>query len=231
MSVSSSGSDVSLNPAFTVGQQIVEAVRRHSGAGRRAAREIALDMLGQVGIPDPPRRLSAYPHEMSGGMCQRVMIAMALSCSPKLLIADEPTTALDVTVQAQIIELLRELRERTTMSVLLVTHDLGLVAELCDRVVVMYAGQVIEEGSVGEIFHRPKHPYTDALVRAAPRLGARELVSIPGSVPLAGRFPSGCRFAPRCALADDRCRVEAVKFEATSATHGVRCLRSAEVGR
>lgn len=221
----------SLNPAFTVGQQIAEAVRRHRGSGRREARAVALEMLGRVGIPDPRRRLDAYPHEMSGGMCQRVMIAMALSCSPKLLIADEPTTALDVTVQAQIIELLRELREHTTMSVLLVTHDLGLVAELCDRVVVMYAGQVIEHGSVEEIFHRSEHPYTSALVQAAPRLGASRLASIPGSVPLAGQFPAGCRFAPRCPLADDRCRAEQVAFETTSFTHGVRCLRRGEVVR
>lgn len=190
----------SLNPVYTIGDQIVEAVMLHQHVNTKQAYEIAEQSLRDVGISDPGRRLHEYPHQMSGGMRQRVMIAMALSCKPKLLIADEPTTALDVTIQAQILELLRKLQRETGMAILLITHDLGVVAENADVVAVMYASRVVEFAAVEEIFDRPQHPYTQGLLRSVPRLGAPEgrLESIPGAVPNPARFPAGCKFHPRC---------------------------------
>ena len=190
----------SLNPVFTIGDQIVEAVMLHQRVNTRQAYEIAEQAMRDVGIADPARRLHEYPHQMSGGMRQRVMIAMALSCRPKLLIADEPTTALDVTIQAQILELLRKLQRETGMSILLITHDLGVVAENADVVVVMYASRVVEVATVEALFDRPQHPYTEALFRSIPKLGARaqRLETIPGTVPNPAKFPAGCKFHPRC---------------------------------
>jgi oligopeptide/dipeptide ABC transporter ATP-binding protein len=190
----------SLNPVYTIGDQIVEAVTLHQHVNTRQAYEIAEQALRDVGISDPARRLHEYPHQMSGGMRQRVMIAMALSCKPKLLIADEPTTALDVTIQAQILELLRKLQRETGMAMLLITHDLGVVAENADVVAVMYASRVVEFATVEQIFDRPQHPYTRGLLDSVPKLGAHatRLVSIPGQVPNPARFPTGCKFHPRC---------------------------------
>ena len=202
----------SLNPVHTVGDQIIEAIRLHRRMSARQARERAIELLELVGIPSPERRVDAFPHQMSGGMRQRVMIAMALACEPKLLIADEPTTALDVTIQAQILELLRQLRDRLAMAVILITHDLGVVAEMCDDVAVMYAGQVVERGSVEAVFRSPQHPYTEALLRSIPLLGmtkAEPLNVIPGMVPSALQWPVGCRFAARCSYASDHCHREA----------------------
>jgi oligopeptide/dipeptide ABC transporter ATP-binding protein len=201
----------SLNPVYSAGNQITEAIRLHRRIGAQQARERAIELLELVGIPSPEQRFSAYPHQMSGGMRQRVMIAMALACEPRLLIADEPTTALDVTIQAQILELLRELRERLGMSIILITHDLGVVAEMCDDVAVMYAGRVVERGPVNAIFRNPQHPYTEALLRSIPLLGMTQAVPlnvIPGKVPSALHWPPGCRFAARCDYADERCRRE-----------------------
>src|SRR3954453_22681491 len=190
----------SLNPVYTVGDQIVEAVTLHQRVGRREAYRVAEQSLKDVGIADPGRRLGAYPHEMSGGMRQRVMIAMALSCQPKLLIADEPTTALDVTIQAQILELLRRLQRERGMAIMLITHDLGVVAENADAVAVMYASRVAEYATVEELFDSPLHPYTEGLFRSIPKLNedAERLDTIPGTVPNPARFPSGCKFHPRC---------------------------------
>jgi oligopeptide/dipeptide ABC transporter ATP-binding protein len=190
----------SLNPVFTIGAQIVEALRLHRGMNKKEARAEAIESLRIVGIPNPEERVDSYPHQLSGGQRQRVMIAMALSCQPDLLIADEPTTALDVTIQAQILDLLAELRQRLGMAVILITHDLGVVAEVCDRVVVMYAGQVVESGTVEQIFNDPHHPYTEGLLRAIPRLGqdTERLAVIPGVVPPPTAWPSGCRFRTRC---------------------------------
>jgi oligopeptide/dipeptide ABC transporter ATP-binding protein len=192
----------SLNPVYTIGDQIVEAVMLHQHVSTKQAYEIAGKAMEDVGISDPKRRLFEYPHQMSGGMRQRVMIAMALSCKPRLLIADEPTTALDVTIQAQILELLRKLQRETGMALLLITHDLGVVAENADVVAVMYASRVVEFATVEEIFDHPKHPYTQGLLRSVPRLGAPagRLQTIPGMVPNPARFPSGCKFHPRCPL-------------------------------
>src|SRR5437867_663683 len=197
----------SLNPVFTVGEQIAEALRLHEGLGRRDAMNRAIEMLRLVHIPNADRRVKEYPHQLSGGMRQRVMIAMALSCSPKLLIADEPTTALDVTIQAQILELLNELKAKLNMAVMLITHDMGVIAETAQRVVVMYAAQVVEEASVGELFKEPLHPYTQGLLRSIPRIDLdatvrRRLKTIPGTVPtLRGEIRPSCRFAPRCEFA------------------------------
>jgi len=191
----------SLNPVFTIGDQITEAVLLHQNVNRRQADQIAEQSLKDVGIADPGQRLREYPHQMSGGMRQRVMIAMALSCQPKLLIADEPTTALDVTIQAQILELLRKLQRERGMSILLITHDLGVVAGNADMVAVMYAGKIVEFASVYDLFDRPQHPYTKGLFRAVPKLGATvaRLQTIPGTVPNPANLPSGCKFHPRCA--------------------------------
>jgi peptide/nickel transport system ATP-binding protein len=190
----------SLNPVWDVGKQIAEVLELHRGMKKGPARERALDLLRMVGIPDPKRRLEAFPHEMSGGMAQRVMIAMALACEPELLIADEPTTALDVTIQAQILDLMRNLRDETGTAIILITHDLGVVAEMCDRVAVMYAGEIVEQSDVTSLFRRPKHPYTQGLIDSIPVVGAvqDELKVIPGSVPNLIDLPTTCRFAPRC---------------------------------
>jgi peptide/nickel transport system ATP-binding protein len=189
----------SLDPAFTIESQLGSLIRRHTDLGRRASRDRGLELLALVGIGDPRRRVSQYPHQFSGGMRQRVMIAMAIACEPKVLIADEPTTALDATTQGQILELIRHLALTLEMSTIITTHDLGVVAEVCDRVAVMYAGQVVEQASTEQLFYHPEHPYTERLLRTLPRVGAsNDLLGIPGQPPRAGRLPPGCRFAPRC---------------------------------
>ncbi len=201
----------SLNPVFTVGEQIAESVRLHQGVDRKEADARAVEMMRLVGIPSAEKRVRDYPHQLSGGMRQRVMIGMALSCNPKLLIADEPTTALDVTVQAQILELMKGLREQLDMAILLITHDLGVVAEMVDQVAVMYGGRIVERGPVEEIFASPQHPYTEALLKSIPLLGMRyttPLKAIRGMVPSPLDWPPGCRFAPRCDYVFDRCRTE-----------------------
>jgi peptide/nickel transport system ATP-binding protein len=197
----------SLNPSFRIGDQIVEGIRRHRGGSAATAKARALEMLRRVRIPAPERRFDDYPHRLSGGMRQRVMIAMALACDPHLIIADEPTTALDVTIQAQILHLLRRLREETGAAVVMITHDLGVVAETCDEVVVMYAGQVVETAPVAAVFQAPQHPYTVGLLGALPRIDRRtdRLAVIPGTVPAPSDVPTGCRFAPRCPFRIDRC--------------------------
>jgi peptide/nickel transport system ATP-binding protein len=197
----------SLNPVYTVGNQISEAIMLHQGKEPEEAHEISVEMLRKVGIPSPEQRINEYPHQMSGGMKQRVMIAMALACNPKLLIADEPTTALDVTIQAQILDLINRLQEDTGMSVLLITHDLAVVAETCDHVVVMYAGQIAEQADVFTLFERPSHPYTRALFRSLPDMAGRreKLETIEGLVPSPLEFPTGCRFRSRCDFATEKC--------------------------
>ncbi len=207
----------SLNPVFTVGEQIAEAARLHRRDSRQAAWARAVDMLRLVNIPDPDRIAAAYPHQLSGGMRQRVVIAMALACDPKLLIADEPTTALDVTIQAQILDLLRKLREELGLAVILITHDLGVIADLVDEVAVMYAGKIVEHAPVKTLFASPKHPYTQGLLRSVPSLETREhrLRTIEGTVPPPLAMPAGCRFNPRCALATDQCRAEEPPIVAT----------------
>ncbi|MCW3475515.1 ABC transporter ATP-binding protein [Limobrevibacterium gyesilva] len=197
----------SLNSVFTVGDQIAEAIRTHYAVSRRAARATAIEFLAKVGVPSPATRVDNYPHQMSGGMRQRAMIAMALACRPKLLIADEPTTALDVTIQAQILDLLRQLRAEFGMAVLIITHDLGVVADLADEVVVMYAGRVVEQAPVATLFARPMHPYTEGLLRSAPPIDVdvERLPTIPGTVPAPGLVMPGCRFAPRCGYARAAC--------------------------
>ncbi|MFN3197318.1 MAG: ABC transporter ATP-binding protein [Bradymonadia bacterium] len=209
-----------LNPAMTIGAQIVERLRRHRGMDRRAAKQEAASLLSQVGIPDAEGRLKAWPHQLSGGQRQRVVIAIALAADPALLIADEPTTALDVTVQAQILTLLDELRRARGMAVLLITHDLGVVAQGVDRVAVMYAGQVVEQGAVADLFAAPRHPYTAGLLQAVPGSRPGELYAIPGRVPAPRDFPAHCRFADRCDRAQSPCRAEQIELSDT----GVRCL-------
>ena len=223
----------SLNPVFTVGDQVAEVARVHSGASRREAWDRAVDMLQQVGVPAPAERAREYPHQLSGGLRQRAMIAMALMMHPALLIADEPTTALDVTIQAQILELLAELQERVGMSILLITHDLGVIAESTSRVLVMYAGQIVEEAPVRTLFAAAHHPYTEGLLSAMPRLGARRerLTVIPGTVPSPTEWPPGCRFHDRCAYAWDRCRVEAPPLYQIGTGHVSRCHLAAEPNR
>ena len=218
----------SLNPVYSIGDQISEVLRLHRGLSRKAARAESARLLEEVGIPEAAVRLDEYPHQLSGGMRQRVLIAMALSCEPSLLIADEPTTALDVTIQAQILELLADLRERRGMALLLITHDLGVVAELCDRVTVMYAGQVVETGSVQQVLNDPRHPYTKGLLESVPSLKnrGRRLTPIPGTVPSSMAWPDGCRFAERCVLSGQGCE-EAQSLVAASETgRTVRCWRS-----
>ena len=223
----------SLNPVFTVGDQVAEVARVHSGASRREAWDRAVDMLQQVGVPAPAERAREYPHQLSGGLRQRAMIAMALMMHPALLIADEPTTALDVTIQAQILELLAELQERVGMSILLITHDLGVIAESASRVLVMYAGQIVEQAPVRTLFAAAHHPYTEGLLSAMPRMGARRerLTVIPGTVPSPTEWPSGCRFHDRCAYAWDRCRVEAPPLYQIGSGHVSRCHLAAEPNR
>ena len=217
----------SLNPVLTLGAQIAETVRRHRGAGRRAAQARAREMLALVRIPDPDARLHAYPHELSGGMRQRAMIAVALACEPELLIADEPTTALDVTVQAQVLDLILGLRDRMGMAVLLITHDLGVVARTADRVTVMYAGRVAETGPVARVFAAPAHGYTAGLMRALPTMGRRDrLQAIPGVVPRLTVPAPGCAFAPRCPWAEPRCADAPPPDVARGAGHRVRCHRA-----
>lgn len=199
----------SLNPVFRVGEQIAEAVRLHQHLDAKAAMDAAVDALHQVGIPEPTRRARSYPHEMSGGMRQRVVIAMALACDPRLVLADEPTTALDVTIQAQILDLMLDLKKRRDAAIVFITHDLGVVAQTCSRVAVMYAGKIVEESPVRELYREPLHPYTMGLMRSVPRIDATErLVPISGIVPSLYDLPQGCHFSPRCPHAFDRCRAE-----------------------
>lgn len=217
----------SLNPVYTVGDQIIEAIMLHKGVDRKEARKQAIDMLKKVGIPLPEQRVDEYPHQLSGGMRQRVMIAMALSCDPKLLIADEPTTALDVTIQAQILELMNSLKESYGMSIMMITHDLGVIAEVSDRVAVMYAGKVVEYTDVDTLFEDPKHPYTWGLMNSIPKLDkdVDRLEAIPGSVPSPLNFPEGCKFNTRCPLAEGKCYDEEPPLEDATEGHKVRCWR------
>ena len=221
----------SLNPVFTIGEQLMETVRVHERVGRNAQRERAIDMLARVGIATPKRRLHDYPHQLSGGMRQRVMIAMALACSPKLLIADEPTTALDVTIQQQILELLLDLREELKMAIVIITHNMGVVAETADRVIVMYAGKIVERAPVGELFARPAHPYTRGLLESIPTLtDERErLKTIPGTLPNPAALPRGCRFEPRCSFRVDACAAAVPPLLAMGAGHESACIRRNEL--
>ena len=220
----------SLNPVYTVGEQIAEALRLHRRLNRKQAREAAVEAMREVAIPDPARRADDYPHQLSGGMRQRVMIAMALACDPKLLIADEPTTALDVTIQAQILELIDELRRTRNLAVLLITHDLGVVAEVADRVAVMYTGRIVEESPVKELFARPKHPYTEGLLRSVPKLTEAEvkkeerLSTIEGTVPKPTNLPAGCHFAPRCPHRMPRCIEGDIPLYQLDGGVSVRCV-------
>lgn len=220
----------SLNPVYTIGEQIAEALRLHQKLSRKQAKQAAIEAMREVAIPDPARRVDDYPHQLSGGMRQRVMIAMALACNPKLLIADEPTTALDVTIQAQILELLNELRKQRDLAVLLITHDLGVVAEVADRVAVMYTGRIVEESPVGELFARPKHPYTEGLLRSVPKLSSTELEkkerleTIEGTVPRPTDLPPGCHFAPRCSHRMPRCTEGEIPLYELEGNVQVRCV-------
>jgi peptide/nickel transport system ATP-binding protein len=224
----------SLNPVLTVGRQIRETVKLHQGRDRKAAEQRATEMLTLVGIAEPERRISEYPHQLSGGMRQRVMIGIALACNPRLLIADEPTTALDVTIQAQILDLMINLKKRVGAAILLITHDLGVVAEVAERVMVMYAGRKVEEASVSDLFRRPRHPYTQGLLGSVPRLGASldgeaaRLTEIPGLVPSLTSRIQGCAFASRCPLVTDLCRAVAPALEAKSVNHFAACHYAAK---
>ncbi|WP_042202760.1 ABC transporter ATP-binding protein [Paenibacillus camerounensis] len=220
----------SLNPVFKIGRQISESARYHLKLGKKEASERAIEMLRKVGIPRPEKIAEQYAHQLSGGMRQRVMIAMAMVCSPQLLIADEPTTALDVTIQAQILDLMRELQEKEGMSILMITHDLGVVAEMCDRVVIMYAGQIVEETDVATLYSTPLHPYTRGLLASLPQLAgdSERLTSIPGQVPNPANLPAGCRFAPRCPVAVDRCLTERPELVEIQPGHTCRCLLQEE---
>ncbi|HET6304099.1 MAG TPA: ABC transporter ATP-binding protein [Myxococcota bacterium] len=220
----------SLNPVVRVGAQVVEAIRLHERGSREAARARALELFERVRIPDAAERLDAYPHELSGGLKQRVVIAMALAAHPKVLVADEPTTALDVTIQAQILELLRELQRELGMAILLITHDLGVVNELADRVAVMYAGRIVEAGTRAEVLGQPRHPYTQALLRSMPALAKRgeRLAEIPGTVPWPGNWPAGCRFSTRCPRVMDVCRAREPEATRLSPTHTARCFAVAQ---
>jgi len=216
----------SLNPVFKIGNQLVEAAMQHCDVNRKKAKEIALNMLKLVGIPSPEKRFDQYPHEFSGGMRQRAMIAMALTCDPKLLIADEPTTALDVTIQAQILELLKELKQKINMSIILITHDLGIISDLCDKVLVMYAGKIVEESLIDDIFYAPKHPYTLGLLRSIPKLNSEEhdrLIPIQGHPVDMLNPPAGCAFAPRCEHCMKICLAEYPPMFTISETHKAAC--------
>lgn len=221
----------SLNPVFRVGDQIGESLRLHEGMTKAEARERSIELLKQVGIPSPEQRIDEYPHQLSGGMKQRVMIAIALACNPSLLIADEPTTALDVTIQAQILELLRDLQREKGMAILMITHDLGVVAENADHVVVMYAGKVVESAPVQELFENPKHPYTVGLFRSLPRLEqeSERLEVIEGNVPNPLQFPSGCKFRPRCPHASETCAATEPDLDQIDQQHQVACHHWEEV--
>ena len=219
----------SLNPVLTIGDQIGEPLRIHQHLSKKEAREKALEMLKLVGIPAPEKRLDQYPHELSGGMRQRTMIAIALACRPQLLIADEPTTALDVTIQAQIMDLIVQLNKQLHMGVMLITHDLAVVAQTCSRVIVMYLGQIVEETDVLTLFDHPMHPYTEGLMRSIPRMEGdrtQPLYMIPGTVPLLNQIPSGCRFAPRCAYATEQCRQNMPPLKQVGENHKVRCFHA-----
>lgn len=218
----------SLNPVYTIGDQIGEAISLHEGGSKKEVRERAISMLKEVGIPTPEKRIDDYPHQLSGGQRQRAMIAMALSCKPDVLIADEPTTALDVTIQAQIIELLKKLQAERSMAIILVTHDLGVVAEMADRVIVMYAGQFVEVGTVDDIFHHPKHPYTRGLLNSIPKFSkemrGKHLPTITGVVPNLARLPKGCYFADRCPKVNETCRKGPIADDPCKVGRLVRCL-------
>ena len=218
----------SLNPVLTIGEQIIETLLRHTSLSRKKAREKSFRLLEQVEIPSPQQKLDQYPHQLSGGMRQRVMIAMALSCSPRILIADEPTTALDVLIQAQILSLLKKIKNDTQMSILLITHDLGVVAEVAERVMVMYAGEIVESGSVNDLFRSPLHPYTIGLMESIPTLETTQqklskLKEISGTVPSLSQVPFGCPFHPRCSAAETRCKTDKPKLKKISQTHSVSC--------
>ena len=218
----------SLNPVFTIGSQVGEAIRLHQHTGRRETRDRAIEALRMVGIADPERRIDDYPHQLSGGMRQRVMIAMALSCNPKLLIADEPTTALDVTIQAQILDLIRELQDRLKLAVILVTHDLGIVNEYADDVTILYAARVMEQASTSELFRNPLNPYTKGLLESIPGIDGRprrRLRAIPGTIPSALKPPSGCRFHPRCPIAVAQCSAGEPPLQEKAPNHYVACIR------
>ena len=223
----------SLNPVLTCGFQIAEAIVLHQQVSKQEAHARAVEMLKLVGIPAPDQRSGEYPHQLSGGMRQRVMIAMALSCNPDVLIADEPTTALDVTIQAQILALLESLQKSLQMAIVMITHDFGVIAETADQVAVMYAGQIVEHAATQALFARPRHPYTHGLLRSIPRLddAQERLDIIPGMVPDARAFPPGCRFAPRCPLADARCRAETPRLEEVEAGHWASCWKAGEGDR
>ncbi|MBT2658944.1 ABC transporter ATP-binding protein [Bacillus sp. ISL-18] len=217
----------SLNPLFTIGNQVIEAIRLHTDFSKREALVRGLELLRLVGIPRAEGILKEYPHQLSGGMRQRIMIAMAMACNPKVLIADEPTTALDVTIQAQILALMKDLNKKTNTSIILITHDLGVVAEICERVIVMYAGQIVEQGDVRTILKNPRHPYTKGLLKSVPELSGKKerLYSIPGTVPMPGTIQHGCRFAPRCSEAFSRCPEEEPKLrKMENDEHEVRCF-------
>jgi peptide/nickel transport system ATP-binding protein len=222
----------SLNPLLRAGFQIGEALEAHLGIGRAEARRRAVGLMRAVGIPSPELRVDDYPHQLSGGMRQRVMIAMAMACAPQLLIADEPTTALDVTIQAQILALMRKLRDQNAMGILLITHDLGVIAAMADRVVVMYAGEIMEEAPVRALFARPRHPYTRLLLKSVPRVAIKlpRLHQIAGTTPAPSHFPAGCRFHPRCPDAIDQCRTTAPPLETAADGRRVRCWRADEPG-
>jgi peptide/nickel transport system ATP-binding protein len=218
----------SLNPSFTIGDQIIESILRHRGGSRSAARRRTIELLRRVHIPSPERRIDEYPHKLSGGMRQRVMIAMALACDPRLLIADEPTTALDVTLQAQILDLMRELKGESGAAIVLITHDLGVVAEVCDEVAVMYAGEIVERASVDALFTSPQHPYTVGLLGSIPRFDRRttHLATIEGMVPNMSAPPSGCRFAARCPFAETACSTAPPPLLEVKPGHWSRCIRA-----
>jgi peptide/nickel transport system ATP-binding protein len=218
----------SLNPSFTIGDQIIETILRHRGGSQRSARQRAIELLRRVHIPSPEKRIDDYPHKLSGGMRQRVMIAMALACDPRLLIADEPTTALDVTLQAQILELMRELKAASGAAIILITHDLGVVAEVCDEVAVMYAGQIVERATVDDLFAAPQHPYTVGLLGSIPRLDRRaaQLATIEGMVPNMANPPAGCRFAARCPFVGEPCRTAPPPLVEVSPGHLTRCIKA-----
>ena len=220
-----------LNPVFTIGFQLSEVFRLHQGMNKKEAWEASINALRMVNVAMPEKRVNDYPYEMSGGMRQRVMIAMALACKPQLLIADEPTTALDVTIQAQVLDLMRNLRDETGTAIAFITHDLGVVSEMCDRAIVLYCGEIMEEATTEELFKNPMHPYTEGLLNALPQPGQRDgkLYVIPGMVPPAGKFPKGCVFAPRCKYATDRCHAEKPEPRIVGDGHAVRCFRYEEV--
>jgi peptide/nickel transport system permease protein len=220
----------SLDPVHRVGNQVAEGMLAHRDMSNTAAGEQAVELLAKVGLPDPERRARSYPHELSGGQKQRAMIATAIANTPRLLIADEPTTALDVTIQAQILELLDNLkRESSQMGMIFVTHNLAVVAEIADRVCIMYAGEIVEEGPVGEVFAAPKHPYTRALLASVPEGGAKRLTAIPGSVPTPDKFPAGCRFASRCGRASPECRTGMLSLQSVGDRRVSRCIKWKEV--